>query len=192
MGLIEDLLSFARIEAGHETIQVQPLLLSDVVEQAVSIVTPLAQNKGLAIRAELPPEPVTLFTDARKLRQILINLLANSVKFSTDGEVFLEIRVAAPDVDARVRFQFEVTDQGIGMTKQEQAHAFDAFWQARTAKTSQSGSGLGLSVARKLAHLLGGDLTISASEPGRGSTFLMTLPASCAEPAPSGQPAVFD
>jgi signal transduction histidine kinase len=181
MGLIEDLLSFARIEAGHETVHVQPLLLREVIDQAVDLVKPLAQAKGLRMTVELTARPITLYTDARKLRQILINLLANAVKYSDVGEVSLRIRVADGDVDAKVRFQFEVTDQGIGMTPAEQGHAFDAFWQAKSLKSSPGGSGLGLSVAQKLAHLLGGDLVISTSEPGKGSTFLMTLPASCGE-----------
>ena len=101
------------------------------------------------------------------------------MKFSKTGEISLVIRV--DDVDSVVRFRFEITDQGIGMTKAEQTTAFDAFWQANTHKTSGSGSGLGLSVARNLARLLGGDLVISASEPGLGSTFLMTLPQGSAE-----------
>ena len=131
----------------------------------------------------LPAQPVTLYTDARKLRQILINLLANAVKYSEAGEVSLHVRIADAESEALVHFQFEVSDRGIGMTPDEQAHAFDAFWQAKGLMASLGGSGLGLSVARKLARLLGGELAISASEPGKGSTFLMTLPASCAEPS---------
>ena len=179
MGLIEDLLSFARVEAGHETVNTQAVVLSEVIAQSMELVQPLADSKGLTMRVELPSAPVTLYTDRRKLRQILINLLANAVKFSKTGEISLVIRV--DDVDSVVRFRFEITDQGIGMTKAEQTTAFDAFWQANTHKTSGSGSGLGLSVARNLARLLGGDLVISASEPGLGSTFLMTLPQGSAE-----------
>ena len=174
MGLIEDLLSFARIEAGHEVVHTQPVPLSSVVEQSVMLVQPLAQAKGLTMRVELPPTPVTLYTDGRKLRQILINLLANAVKYSTIGEISLVIRV--DDIDAVVRFRFEVTDHGLGMTLDQQSHAFDPFWQADTNNAAGSGTGLGLSVARNLARLLGGDLVIGQSEPGVGSTFIMTLP----------------
>jgi signal transduction histidine kinase len=179
MGLIEDLLSFARIEAGHETVHAQAVVLREVVEQSMELVQPLVESKGLTIRVELPSTSLTLYTDGRKLRQILINLLANAVKFSNTGDISLVIRVE--DVDAVVRFRFEITDHGIGMTKAEQASAFDAFWQANTNKTNGGGSGLGLSVAKHLARLLGGDLVISASEPGHGSTFLMTLPQGTAE-----------
>ena len=181
MGLIEDLLSFARIEAGHEIVHTQAVVLSDVVEQSMMLVRPLAEAKGLTMKVELPTDPVTLFTDGRKLRQILINLLANAVKFSTIGEISLIINSA--NTDSLVRIRFEVTDQGIGMTKTEQGRAFDAFWQANTKKTNTGGSGLGLSVASKLAHLLGGDLVITASEPGRGSTFVLTLPQGVEETA---------
>lgn len=184
MGLIEDLLSFARIEAGHETVHAQPIVLAEIVEQSMMLVQPLAAAKGLTMRVQLPPAPVTLFTDGRKLRQILINLLANAVKYSKVGEVSLVIR--ADDVESVVRFQFEITDHGIGMTSDEQIHAFDAFWQADASKTGASGTGLGLAVARNLARLLGGDLVIAASEPGVGSTFVMTLPQGAAEPRKIG------
>jgi signal transduction histidine kinase len=180
MSLIEDLLSFARIEAGRETVNAEPVVLNEVVEQSMMLVLPLAQAKGLAMRVELPPTPVTLHTDRRKLRQILINLLANAVKFSAVGEISLVIRV--DDTEARVRFRFEITDHGIGMTEAQQSHAFDAFWQASPPNSSEIGTGLGLSVARNLARLLGGDLVISASEPGVGSTFVMTLPQGSLEP----------
>jgi signal transduction histidine kinase len=174
MGLIEDLLSFARIEGGHETVHTEAVKLSEVVEQSVSLVQPLVEAKGLTMKVELPPTPVTLYTDAAKLRQILINLLANAVKYSMVGEISFVIRV--DDFESLVRFRFEITDQGLGMTPGEQSHAFDAFWQANTKKTGSGGTGLGLSVARNLARMLGGDLFIASSEPGVGSTFVMTLP----------------
>jgi signal transduction histidine kinase len=103
MGLIEDLLSFARVEAGHETVNTQAVVLSEVIAQSMELVQPLADSKGLTMRVELPSAPVTLYTDRRKLRQILINLLANAVKFSKTGEISLVIRV--DDVDSVVRFR---------------------------------------------------------------------------------------
>jgi signal transduction histidine kinase len=180
MGLIEDLLSFARIEAGHETVDIVAMSLQEVVEASMDLVRPLALSKGLTLRVEMPTEAVTLYTDARKMRQILVNLLANAVKFTSAGEVSLVVRVA--DSSAEIRFRFEVADKGIGMTPAHQEKAFEPFWQASSNKTSGSGSGLGLSVARKMARLLGGDLFLIASAPGDGSTFVMTLPRSCGEP----------
>jgi signal transduction histidine kinase len=183
MGLIEDLLSFARVDAGHETVRTEAVALPDLVEQSVMLVRPLAQSKGLSLKVELPPPPLILYSDPRKVRQILINLLANAVKYSAVGEIAFVIR--ADEVDALVRFRFEVTDHGIGMTTAEQSRAFDPFWQADTKKTSGGGAGLGLAVARNLARLLGGDLTIERSEPGVGSTFVMTLPQGAIQPTAS-------
>jgi two-component system sensor histidine kinase MtrB len=87
------------------------------------------------------------------------------------------------DTEALVRFRFEINDHGVGMTPSEQAHAFDAFWQADVHRDAMVGTGLGLAVARNLARLLGGDLVIGMSEPGVGSTFIMTLPQGVPEPA---------
>jgi signal transduction histidine kinase len=181
MGLIEDLLSFARIEAGHETVNPEPVVLGEVIEASVMLVRPLAEAKGLTMKVEVPPEQITLYTDGRKLRQILINLLANAVKYSAVGEISFVIKVDR--TEAHVRFRFEVSDPGIGMTAEEQSHAFDAFWQSGAPGGREGGTGLGLSVARTLARLLGGDLVISASEPGAGSTFVMTLPQGALAPA---------
>jgi signal transduction histidine kinase len=174
MGLIEDLLSFARIEGGHETVHTEVVKLSDVVEQSVALMQPLVDGKGLTMKVAPLPTSLPLYTDPAKLRQILINLLGNAVKYTTVGEISLVIRV--DEFDSLPRFRFEITDQGLGMTPDEQSHAFDAFWQANTKKTNAGGTGLGLSVARNLARMLGGDLFIGASEPGGGSTFVITLP----------------
>src|SRR6185436_16597641 len=127
-----DLLSFARIDAGHESVNLEPVLLSEVVDQSLMFIRPLAEAKGLKVRVGLPAEPVMLNTDRRKLRQILINVLANAVKYSAVGEISIVVRVG--NSDALMHFQFEITDQGVGMTVAEQEHAFDAFWQANTAK----------------------------------------------------------
>jgi len=114
-------------------------------------------------------------TDPRKVRQILINLLANAVKFTEIGHISLVLRIVGCDTEVRVLF--EVLDTGVGMTAEVQAHIFDPFWQADTASTMTSGSsGLGLSVARQLARLLGGDVTVARSAPGQGSTFVVSLP----------------
>jgi signal transduction histidine kinase len=117
-----------------------------------------------------------LHTDPRKLRQILINLLANAVKFTEAGEIVLVLRVEGRD--AEVRVIIELTDSGRGMTPDEQSHAFEPFWQSEASSTDGSrGSGLGLSVARQLARLLGGDVNVTRSAPGDGSTFVVSLPA---------------
>jgi signal transduction histidine kinase len=174
LSLIEDLLGYARVEAGHEVVTVEPVILNDVVAASVMLVRPLAEQKGLRVRVD-SSEPMELSTDARKLRQILVNLLANAVKFSDAGEVGIRIRVEGMDAERRVFV--EVTDTGRGMTVGERAHVFDPFWRRESASAGEpGGTGLGLSVARKLARLLGGDLAVASSALGEGSTFELSLP----------------
>ena len=126
-------------------------------------------------------EPYDLFTDPRKLRQILVNLLANATKFSGNGDIVLLLRVAGAGADARA--YFEVTDAGRGIAVEDYDHIFDAFWQEDHTMTHTIGStGLGLSVARHLARLLGGDVLLARSKLARGSTFVVSLPAQYVEP----------
>jgi signal transduction histidine kinase len=182
LGLIEDLLNYARVEAGYEVVHAEQILLAEVVEASLVLVRPLAEQKGLRIRVEGPAAPIEMNTDPRKVRQILVNLLANAVKFSDTGDIVVILHVEGHDNAMRV--VFEVTDAGRGMSSEVQAHVFDAFWQAETASTKTSGSsGLGLSVARQLARLLGGDVTVARSEPGHGSTFVVSLPMNYVAPA---------
>lgn len=185
LGLIEQLLGYARIEAGEEHVNPAPVLLTEILDQTLFVVRPLAEQKGLQITVDAPAAPLELYTDPGKVRQILINLLANAVKFSEGGNVSLLIRVAG--LDAEVRVQFTVSDGGRGIAAADHHRVFEPFWQADPDQKNSAGStGLGLSVARQLARLLGGDLTIAASVPGRGSTFLLSLPArysKSAEPA---------
>jgi len=176
LGLIEELLSYARVEAGEVVVQPEPVALLDIVEQSLVLVRPIAEQKGLRVRVEAPDEPVELVTDPDKLRQILVNLLANAVKYTIQGEVVVLLRIEGRD--AAVRVIIEVTDTGRGIAPDAQPHIFDPFWQADPASTQSGGSsGLGLSVARQLARLLGGDVTVARSAPGEGSTFVVSLPA---------------
>jgi signal transduction histidine kinase len=178
LGLIEDLLSYARVEAGEEVVRAEPVRLADVVEQSLVLIRPLADRKGLHIRTHGPSEPTELHTDPRKLRQILVNVLANAVKFTDDGDVRLFFHVEGEADEAVVTIYFEVTDTGPGMSLLDQEHIFEPFWQADPMSRNSSGStGLGLSVARQLARLLGGDVLVTRSVIGEGSTFVVSLPA---------------
>jgi len=178
LGLIEDLLSYARVEAGEEVVRAEPVLLADVVEQSLVLIRPLADRKGLHIRTQGPSEPTELHTDPRKLRQILVNVLANAVKFTDSGDVRLFFHVEGEADEAVVTMYFEVTDTGPGMSLLDQEHIFEPFWQADPMSTKGSGgTGLGLSVARQLARLLGGDVFVTRSVIGEGSTFVVSLPA---------------
>ena len=175
LALIDDLLGHARIEAGEEVVRAESVELLDVVEQSLVLVRPLAEQKGLGLRVEWPEAPLELLTDVRKLRQLLVNVLANAVKFTEMGEVALVLRVDGRDEDAQVHF--EVTDTGRGVPPEDAAHIFEPFWQAEPGGASNGGgTGLGLSVARQLARLLGGELSLAQSVQGRGSTFLISLP----------------
>lgn len=179
--LIDELLSFARIEAGEEVVRPEPILLDEVVEASLELVRPLAALKGLRLRVERPSEPVQLHTDPVKLPQILVNLVANAVKFTAAGSVVIVVRIEG--VAAELRVILEVTDTGVGLSMEDREHVFDPFWQKDPLSANSAGStGLGLSVARQLARLLGGDLVITASEPSRGSTFVVSIPARYSAP----------
>ncbi|HEX6535228.1 MAG TPA: ATP-binding protein [Gemmatimonadaceae bacterium] len=176
LGLIEEILDYARAEAGANVVRAEPVCWTEVAEQSLVLVRPIAHKKGLRIHAEGPEEPVELHTDPRKLRQILVNLLANAIKFTDAGEVVLRLHMEAHD--AGVRACFEVSDTGRGIAVHAQEHIFDAFWQEDSgAAHGSGGTGLGLPLARLLARLLGGDVTVARSTPGHGSTFAAWLPA---------------
>ncbi|HMI57171.1 MAG TPA: ATP-binding protein [Gemmatimonadaceae bacterium] len=178
--LVEELLSYARIEAGVEVVRAEKVLVSEVIEQSLVLVRPMADKKGLHIRVEGHAQPLELLTDVRKVRQILVNLLANAVKFTSAGDIVLIVHVDALEVVGKV--SFEVADTGRGIAVENYDHIFDAFWQEDHTTAHNIGStGLGLSVARQLARLLGGDVLLAHSKLTRGSTFVASLPITYAE-----------
>jgi PAS domain S-box-containing protein len=169
--LVEDLLSFARLEGGREQVVVESFTLADVVRDTIAVIEPLVEKRGLALRVDAPAAAVALETDQPKLRQILVNLLANAVKFTEQGNVTLALRVAGDTLDVRVG------DTGGGIAREHWERVFDTFWQVDQKLTRRiGGTGLGLSVARQLARLLGGDVRVLTSEIGLGTTFGVTLP----------------
>lgn len=179
--LIEELLGFARVEAGRQAVRAETVSLAAIVEESLAMVRPIAETKGLRIRSAAPPERLELYTDPTKLRQILVNVLANAVKYTAHGDVVLLLRVEGHDTAITVHF--EVTDTGRGIAPEDQEHIFDAFWQRDpTTKNIPGSSGLGLSVARQLARLLGGDVIVARSALGEGSTFVVSLPAQYVPP----------
>ena len=168
--LIEEILGYARIEAGKEEVHPENVDLGEVAREVVAMVEPLAVAKGLQFHVRLPEAPLNAHTDARKVRQILLNLLSNAVKFTERGEV--ELRLRASDGTAL----FQVRDTGIGIAAEHLTKVFDPFWQVQQSTTRRvGGTGLGLSVARRLAVLLGGNLTAESSI-GVGTTFDLELP----------------
>jgi signal transduction histidine kinase len=168
--LIEEILSFARMEAGAEEVQLESLRADDLVRDVAGEIEPLAQSKNLAFSLEIADEDVRIRTDRAKARQILMNLLSNAVKFTERGSVTLRLRA---DVD---RAHFEVIDTGIGIPQEQLDRIYDPFWQLERPNTRRvGGTGLGLSVSRRYARLLRGDMTVE-SNPTRGTTVTVSLP----------------
>jgi signal transduction histidine kinase len=169
--LIEEVLTFARLETASEEIRVVRVDLAELVQEVGATTGPLVQKEGLRFRVDVPEVPMWAETDPRRVRQILINLLSNAVKFTQEGEIALTARRHNRTVLLQVR------DTGLGIPHEYRERIFDAFWQVEQGATRRAGgTGLGLSVARRLAHLLGGDISVE-STPGQGSTFTVELPA---------------
>ena len=170
LGLIDEVLTYSRLEAGREQLAFHDVDVATVLEEAASLVRPMAGAKRLPLVIELLDEPTLIQTDLLKLRQILVNLLTNAVKFTDQGAVTIGARVEKEEV------VFYVQDSGIGIPGTHLERVFEPFWQVeQSASRRVGGTGLGLSVSRRLAHLLGGELTVE-SVAGEGSTFYVRLP----------------
>lgn len=168
--LVDEILAYASMEAGRERVRLGRVDANAIVADALGIMEPIAEATGLELRVSLPPEPVQILTDASKLRQILINLLSNGVKYTPEGEVVLELEVS----DGRL--VCSVTDTGPGIAPEHVEHVFEPFWQVDHGEGHRiTGTGLGLAVARRLARLMGGDLRLE-TELGAGSRFTLDLP----------------
>lgn len=168
--VVDDILTFSRLETGREEVNAEPVDYAVLIRDAVKLVQPLAEQKQLPVHVETPPEPCTGETDARRLRQILLNLLSNAVKFTDEGGVWLDCH---EDGDEMV---FRVRDSGIGIPHEYLDRIWDPFSQVEESHTRKiGGTGLGLSVVRRLARLMGGDATVE-SQLGHGSTFTVRLP----------------
>ena len=171
LGIINDILDFSKIEAGKLDIEVIPFDLGNVMDDLANLVGMNAEEKGLELVFALPPDlPNALLGDPSRLRQVLLNLGNNAVKFTEQGEVIVGIEVLARDATS-VRLRFEVCDTGIGMTPDEQQRLFKPFSQA-DASTSRryGGTGLGLAISHHLVRMMDGELGVD-SAPGRGSRF---------------------
>lgn len=173
--LVDDLLDFSKLEAGHLALECIPFDVVGCVEDALGIVAPQAAQKQLALAAVFPPDtPTTAIGDPTRLRQILVNLLVNAVKFTTEGQVWVEPRTARID-SGQVRLTFDVHDTGIGIAAEALERIFVPFAQAEASTTRRfGGTGLGLSIARELSQRMAGELTV-ASAVGVGSTFSSTI-----------------
>jgi signal transduction histidine kinase len=170
LGLIDEILTFARVDIGRERVRWESMSVNHTLSDAAALVEPMANAKNLKLVVNLMGEDQSIQTDGTKLRQMLVNLLSNGIKFTEKGEVQLGC-----DVSDGV-LEVSIADTGVGIAAENIEYVFEPFWQAeQTATRKTGGTGLGLSVTRKLARLLGGDVTV-ASRMGAGTTFLLTLP----------------
>lgn len=177
LGLIDEILTFARVDVGRERIRWESMSVNHTLADAAALVEPMAAAKSIDFVVELLDEDQAMQTDGTKLRQMLVNLLSNGIKFTENGEV--RVRCSESNGILEVR----IADTGVGIAAENIEEVFEPFWQAeQTATRKTGGTGLGLSVTRKLARLLGGDVTV-ASRVGMGTTFLLMLPMK----APAGE-----
>jgi signal transduction histidine kinase/PAS domain-containing protein len=169
--MVDELLTFSALEAGRETVHPSDVSLAEIVEAVVSVIEPLARQKDLVLDVTLPERSPMLHTDGEKVRQILVNLLGNAVKFTDDGQV--NVAVARRNGEVRV----DVRDTGIGISESDRSRLFQPFTQLDSGLTRRhGGTGLGLYNSSCLARLIGGRIEVE-SAPGRGSTFSLIFPA---------------
>ncbi|MEO7941244.1 MAG: ATP-binding protein [Burkholderiaceae bacterium] len=198
--LINDILDLARVEAGKMVLHATAVRLDVFLRVLVDIMRVKAAEKGLLFSFELADNlPPTVTIDETRLRQVLLNLLGNAVKFTDAGAIAVRVLPAQPTsappdqgVDATVRIRFEVADSGIGMNEQQRAKLFQPFEQVADMARREGGTGLGLAISQQLVHLMGGHIAV-ASETGKGSTFWFELAvpvATGALPTPPVQRAI--
>jgi signal transduction histidine kinase len=175
LGLINQVLDLSKIEAGKLELNPQTVQLAPLIEEVVGTARQLAEQNKNQLVVETAADLGELTVDPMRLRQILLNLLSNACKFTKEGQVTLRARKVA---NGRDFVELAIADTGIGMTPEQQAKLFEEFTQA-DATTAQrfGGTGLGLAITRKLARMMGGDVTVT-SEPGKGSVFTARLPGS--------------
>src|SRR5438034_699444 len=170
LGLINGLLDLAKIEAGKMELNIEEVNITDVTEEALELVRPHADEKGLQVRALIPTGLPNVWADRARVRQVLANMLANAVKFTERGTVSVGATAAEGWVTV------SVSDTGVGISPEAQAYVFDEFRQADSSTTRRyGGTGLGLAISKRLVTLHGGRIWVD-SEIGRGSTFHFTLP----------------
>jgi signal transduction histidine kinase len=174
LSLINEVLDLSKIEAGKLELNPEPVNLARLIDEVIGTAGQLAEKNQNRLIVEAQENVGPLTTDSMRLKQILLNLLSNACKFTKEGEVALRVRKVA---DGRDWVELAVADTGIGLTAEQQAKLFQEFTQADSLTARRyGGTGLGLALSRKLARMMGGDVTV-ASEPGKGSVFTVRLPA---------------
>lgn len=169
--IINDILDISKVEAGHLEIEKSPILVSDFLSDIHRMLEFRAKEKNIALFFDLRPSlPKYIYTDALRLRQILMNILGNAIKFTSEGHVKLVAELQGPFI------KFLIEDTGIGISSDQVGHLFQTFSQVDNSVTRRfHGTGLGLALSRRLAQLLGGNVALISSSPGRGSTFAVSI-----------------
>jgi protein-histidine pros-kinase len=171
LSLINDLLDLAKIESGKVELRLEPIACEEVVQEVAETLRPVAENKGLTLHVDLPVETRIAHAEKRALKQILINLVNNAIKFTDQGEVRIELG------NGNKKTSIAVTDTGSGITEEDRPKLFKAFSRLEhTNAHREEGTGLGLHLSQKLAELMGGEIKLE-SEVGKGSTFTLVLDA---------------
>jgi len=173
LSLINEILDLSKIEAGKLELNPEPVNLPRLIDEVIGTAGQLAEKNQNRLIIEAQENLGALTADSMRLKQILLNLLSNACKFTKEGEVALRVRKVA---DGRDWVELAVADTGIGMTSEQLAKLFQDFTQADSLTARRyGGTGLGLALSRKLARMMGGDVTVT-SEPGKGSVFTVRLP----------------
>ncbi len=187
LSIIDGILDFSKIEAGHLELECAEFDLAEALENALQIIRPAAERKGLQLAPEIDPAlPRSARGDPGRIRQLLLNLLSNAVKFTERGKIQVKAELVGFDQN-EYRVRFRITDEGIGMTEAQQSRLFQPFQQADASITRKfGGTGLGLAICKRLAKLMGGSIGVD-SRFGEGSSFWFTvkvLPAAETAPDP--------
>ncbi len=172
--LINDVLDISKIEAGKMELLLEVFDLSPLIEETISLIQPLIKQHNNQFSYQINDPHITMCADTTRIKQILFNLLSNASKFSPNANVRLEVEVYATDM-----ILFKVIDTGVGIDPKQIESIFNEFEQADDSTTREfGGTGLGLAICRQLCRLMGGDIVVN-SEPGKGSTFIASLPLHC-------------